>query len=510
MNHLSPGRGWRRLGVLAVVPLLAAALATSTAGTAEARAASTAASRPAPVHDVIANLWEWNWHSVAQECTHVLGPAGYGGVQVAPPQNSLKRQHLGDGSDTVLHPWWEVYQAVTYALTSRMGTEPQFRSMVSQCRRAGVKVYVDAVINHTTGQGDTAYDGTHYSHFSYPRWSEGDFHHKGEECQSSSGGIEDFNNKRQVFNCELVGLADLDTGSTYVRNRLAAYLNKLIGYGVSGFRVDAAKHVGQTDLDAIYARLHRTKDGTRPVWALEVFGGGPGSLAPGAFVRSGSVLGLDGVKQLKSAFKSYPTNAEGSISTLKDYGVESGLTPSSRTWSFVQNHDTERNGDALSYKDGATNVLATQYVLANGYGTPQVYSAFTFDSSDQSPPSTAEGIITDTDCTTGWACLDRDPAVRAMVRWHNTVGTAARRYWRDDGGNVIGFARGQRGWVAMNNNPTPRTVTWQTGLPRGTYCDVVTGGTRCSGTRVVVRSNGTTTVTVPGKGTVAILRGSRR
>ena len=113
-----------------------------------------------------------------------------------------------------------------------------------------------------------------------------------------------------------------------MRTKVAAYLNKLIGYGVSGFRVDAAKHVGQTDLDAIYSRLHDTQDGTRPYWALEVFGGGPGTLSPDAFTRSGDVLGLDGVKQLKSAFKSYPANGTGSIATLKDFGEGSGLTPS--------------------------------------------------------------------------------------------------------------------------------------------------------------------------------------
>jgi len=103
-------------------------------------------------HDAIANLFEWNWVSVARECVTVLGPAGYGGVQVAPPQDSLKRTALGNGSDTVLHPWWEVYQPVDYNLTSRMGDEAQFKSMVATCRRAGVKVYVDAVINHMTGQ----------------------------------------------------------------------------------------------------------------------------------------------------------------------------------------------------------------------------------------------------------------------------------------------------------------------------------------------------------------------
>ena len=36
----------------------------------------------------------------ARECSTVLGPAGYAGVQVAPPQNSVKRTALGNGSDT--------------------------------------------------------------------------------------------------------------------------------------------------------------------------------------------------------------------------------------------------------------------------------------------------------------------------------------------------------------------------------------------------------------------------
>ena len=96
------------------------------------------------------------------------------------------------------------------------------------------------------------------------------------------------------------------------------------------------------------------------------------------------MLGLDGVKQLQAAFKSYTTEHVGSIATLRDFGENSGLTPSNRTLSFVQNHDTERNGDALNYKDGATNVLADEFLLAYGYGTPQVYSGFTWTTPDDS------------------------------------------------------------------------------------------------------------------------------
>ena len=140
-----------------------------------------------------------------------------------------------------------------------------------------------------------------------------DFHVKKGECPTSDGGIQDFNNKAQVFKCNLVGLEDLDTDSDKVQHQLAGYLNKLIRYGVSGFRVDAGKHVGQDDLDGIYARLNLTKDHKKPYWALEVFGGGPGVLSPQAFTRSGDVLGLDGAKQIFAAFKSHPNEHVGSF-----------------------------------------------------------------------------------------------------------------------------------------------------------------------------------------------------
>jgi alpha-amylase len=480
------------------------ASAVTTKGAAPARGSSHHG-----VHrEVMANLFEWNWDSVANECTTVLGPKGYGGVQVSPPQDSLKRQHLGDGSDTILHPWWEVYQAVDYHLTSRMGSEADFRSMVRTCRSAGVKVYVDAVINHMTGQGDTSYGGVKYERYHYTGlYNQDDFHKYSGDCPSASGGIEDFNNLQQVRNCELVGLADLRTDTDRVRTRLAAYLNKLIRYGVSGFRVDAAKHIGQPDLDAIRARLHRTVDGTRPYWALEVFGGGPGTLSPQAFTRSGSVLGLDAVKQLRDAFKSYPDAHVGSIATLRDFGAGSGLTPSRRTLSFVQNHDTERNGDALSYKDGARNILANEYLLASGYGRPQVYSGFAFTTNDDSPPATSDGMVTDTNCDKGWVCVDRDPGVEALVGFHNHVGWAPQRHWWDDGANVIAFSRGSRGWVAFNNGTADKKITVGTGLRRGVYCDAVSGGRAggsCAGTIITVDSSGRATVTVPVKGALAI------
>jgi alpha-amylase len=477
---------------------------------------------------VTASLWEWNWNSIARECPR-LARDGYDGVQVAPPQNSLKRtateaSNPGGTGSAVLHPWWEVYQVVSYDLTSRMGNERQFQQMVRDCRRAGVKVYVDAVINHTTGQGSTSYGGQSFAPYNYPAipYNRNDFHYPKGECSSSDGGIQDFNNKNQVFKCNLVGLEDLDTDRPRVQRTLAAYLNKLLSYGVSGFRVDAAKHVGQEDLDAIYSRLNRTKDGVKPYWALEVFQGGPGLLDPQAFTRSGDVLGLEGARQIQQAFKSYPAEQEGSLAVLEVFGSGSGLTASKDTMSFVTNHDTDRNrGEYLGYQDGDRFILANMWLLASGYGSPQIFSSFTWgppatpptgatpddlSGRTQGPPSNSEGLITNANCSNGqWTCDHRNRGIVGMIGWNKYVGSAKRSNFYTDEFNVIAFSKGNRGWVAFNNGSDPERVRVQTGLPGGTYCDVVndTPARGCSA-RVRVDRNGYVDVRVGARDAVAI------
>ena len=120
---------------------------------------------------------------------------------------------------------------------------------------------------------------------------------------------------------------------------------------------------------------------------------------------------------------------------------------------FIENHDSERNGSTLSYKSGATNTLATEFMLAYGYGTPQVYSGFVFANRDDSPPANANGFVTDTDCDNGWACTHRSQGVANLVDFHNYVGNAQVRNMWDDGDNLIAFSRGSKGWIAINNHP---------------------------------------------------------
>ncbi|MDH6139584.1 alpha-amylase [Kitasatospora sp. GP30] len=453
--------------------------------------------------DVIANLFEWNWPSVANECTTVLGPKGYGAVEVAPPEDSIR---LNQSS----HPWWEVYQPIGYDLNSRMGTAAQFASMVTACHNAGVKVYADAVLNHMAGNNNTSTDSyggdtfnsADYS-YSQPGYSSSDFHAYPANCPNSDLSISDWNNVQQVQECDLSNLEDLYTESGHVRQTEAGYLNSLVSVGVDGFRMDAAKHIAQADMAAILAQVQNTSwTNSRPYVYQEVIPGSSGSLAPGAFESNGSVIEFTYADDLKAQFT-------GNIANLKSFGQSWGLEPPGTSTSMVTNHDTERNGSTLNYKSGAPYILANLFELAWGYDVPQVYSSFTWTNSDDSPPADANGFVTNTDCSNGWFCTHRNQGISNMVGWHNATAGQSVSNWYDDGSNLIAFSRGNRGWIAINNESSAKTVTVTTGLPAGSYCDVIHGNLTpssgaCSGSTVTVAANGTATVTVPAMDAVAL------
>lgn len=453
--------------------------------------------------DVVANLFEWNWHSVAQECTDVLGPKGYGAVQVAPPQDSIR---LAQSS----HPWWEVYQPVGYDLNSRMGTEAQFAQMVSTCHDAGVKVYTDTILNHMAGSNQTStdsYGGVSFSaasrSYAQPGYGAADFHRYPDDCPNANLSINDWNNQTQVQKCELVALEDLKTESQHVRDTETAYLNKLIGYGVDGFRLDAAKHIDANDLGAILSGVKNTTwTGSRPYVLQEVMPGGSGGLSPDAYENLGQVIEFTYATALKNQFN-------GSISNLSTLGESWGVEPAGSAGTMVTNHDTERNGASLNYKSGATYVLANIFHLAYGYGTPQVYAGFTWTSADDSPPSDANGFVKDTDCGNGWYCTDRVRGVANMVGWHNAAKGQPVSNWASVGSDLISFSRGHKAWVAINNGGSAQTRTFHTDLPAGSYCDVIHGDLtastgECSGASITVDADGDATVTVPAKDAVAL------
>jgi alpha-amylase len=492
----------RRSLALGVLVPVTALVATAFGGPAAAAPPPVSAATASPSRDVIANLFMWPWTSVSTECAKDLGRAGFGAVQVSPPADSISVPG---------HPWWEVYQPASYTLTSRLGTRDQFAAMVATCHAAGVRVYVDAVVNHMTGSNQsstTSYGGaTFVNGSSYPGagYTAADFHTYPADCPQPDNQIHDWNDATEVQKCQLVSLSDLRTESDKVRSAIAGYLKGLMDLGVDGFRVDAAKHVPQTDMAAIRAKLPKQPK----YFGQEIYPGSTNKdLQPAAFERNGDVLGFDYAFALKKAFT-------GKVAELNSLGSGSGLRPGEVTTAFVSNHDTERGDSTLSYKNGATDVLATVFMLAWNYGTPNVMSSYTFSGNDDSPPADAKGFVSAVTCGRGWECQHRKVAVANMVGFHNATRTDSTvSNWWSDGADRIAFSRGPaggaRGWVLINNGGSAAGAqVFSTGLPAGTYCDVIHGefdsqARTCGGSTVVVGADGKATVAVDAKDAVAL------
>lgn len=196
----------------------------------------------------IVQLFEWTFEDIETECVLYLGPKGFGAVQVS-PVNEVRVMPS--------RSWRERYEPISYKIAGRSGDESQFRSMVRACNDAGVRVYVEVVLNHMAG-GSGSVKGTGGSvanpgNREYPEvpYGAGDFN---EACS-----ILDESDPHEVRNCLLDDLPDLNQGLARVRQRMVDFLNKLIRIGVTGFFIHAAKNIWPHDLRVSLLVAIRTK-----------------------------------------------------------------------------------------------------------------------------------------------------------------------------------------------------------------------------------------------------------
>ncbi|TRZ18224.1 hypothetical protein HGM15179_008890 [Zosterops borbonicus] len=367
----------------------------------------------------IVHLFEWRWQDIALECERYLAPNGFGGVQVSPPNENIVITNPN-------RPWWERYQPISYKLCTRSGNEEEFRDMVTRCNNVGVRIYVDAVVNHMCGAAGGS--GTHSTCGSYFNAGNRDFpavpysgwDFNDGKCHTGSGEIENYGDIYQVRDCRLSSLLDLALEKDYVRSKVAEYLNHLIDIGVAGFRLDAAKHMWPGDIRAFLDKLNDLNtqwfpEGTKPFIFQEV--------------------------------------------------IDLGGEP-------IKGSDYFGNGRVTEFKYGAK--LGT--VLRKWDGEKMAVT-----------------INEDTTCGNDWVCEHRWRQIKNMVIFRNVVDGEPFSNWWDNGSNQVAFGRGNKGFIIFNNDDWNMNVYVQTGLPAGTYCDVISGqkeNNKCTGKQVFVSGDG--------------------
>ncbi len=608
-------------GTILVFPLIstnAAKLNTSSTNKVYSQAGSPENGR------VIANLWNWKFQDIAEECDY-LALKGYYAVQVSPPHNHPANLVISNSDKRRV--WWDLYQVVNYNVGNRLGSQTDFTNMVAAC--PNLKIYVDVIVNHMAGEdawtcnntlsectlgygngyqntangypSNTTYNALwntlafpsalYYNNSSQSNGSfgtstyykgigenpNGDFH----DCMDENNRIDDWNNVGEVQYCQLEGLRDLMTEDPVVQKTIAEYLSDLRAMGVDGFRVDAVKHIPADQMNAI---LNQTIDdtitptiGNSYVYqeVLETLikndaGDVTGRGATGLRTVDYTYDGYPGNTSFGYAANPYAKNNGDAFefsfgSALEDqfrgensgdiqwligstlFGEGWGLLPSDKAIPVVDNHDTERSYwygsgeadhlDVLTYLDNQTYLMAYVFMLAWPYGDHvQVYSGYDWFNGSSSWRTDKELIgpsaDANTSCanmttydTTGaytasnkWVCQHHWTAIANMVGFRNAVYgsdvSVADVHDKWSSTQQIAFGVNHKGFVIINNTGNSFSNTFTTGLPAGTYCNVINGDlttdqTDCTGTKITIVDNdgdgfGDATIDVPGNTAIAI------
>jgi len=244
-----------------------------------------------------------------QECEVWLGPKGFTAVQVSPPTDHINHT-----------AWWARYQPVTLKLYSRSGDEAAFVDMVRRCAKVGVGIYVDAVINHAAAGAGVSIAGSKYGDRSTPQWKPSDFHHKPGDLHSNCA-ISNYHQRWDVQQCDLLGLPDLCSGCMNVRKQQADFLTHLTELGVSGFCIDAAKHIDVVELGEL---LRSTAPGHRIFWYQEVYAPSHGEAVTATmYTQTGAVVNFEYGHNVAKNFI-----VEGKLKYLQNFGEAWGMMPS--------------------------------------------------------------------------------------------------------------------------------------------------------------------------------------
>jgi alpha-amylase len=464
--------------------------------------------------DTSVQMFEWSWNDLATECTQFLGPQGYGGIQISPP-----------GASRTTSTWWGVYQPVNYVnLTSRFGTSAQLQSMINTCHAAGVRVYADVVVNQmaadSSATAGVATDGSTWNSatLAYPYFSASDFH---AACDIQPADYNSAAGRSNVQTCRLSGMPDLNSESSYVRGQVVNYLDALLALGIDGFRIDAAKHQAAASLQAILASVKSSNPTTNlgePIWVTQEI------VPDGEVVRSdyfpvGTVNEFQFAYAMRDAFRdangASPSTIPTMMGTWNNWGGTWGFVQPTNATVFVNNWDTERNGGSLAASNytGATNDtqgshrydLANIFMLAQGYGEAQLHSGFRFTNVDQDRPSASPYLNGVAQVNVDWDFVHRWGDIAPMVKFRSAAHGQAQTNWVTGSANQIAFGRGNVGFVALNNSTSAWSRSFHTGLPAGTYCNVVhglknAGGTACTSDSVTVDASGNASITVPADG----------
>ncbi len=180
----------------------------------------------------ILQIWNWSFNNATKNMQKIA-EQGFTAIQTSPIQQA-KEGTTGRAMQT---NWWVLYQPAWFHIdntgSSALGNKSDFEKMCAEAEKYGIKVIVDAVLNHTGNQS-----GNDISSAVDPELK------NNSSCwHDVTRDTGDYNNRWEITQLCMGGLPDLNTANSIVQNKAKAFLNECIDAGADGFRYDGAKHI---------------------------------------------------------------------------------------------------------------------------------------------------------------------------------------------------------------------------------------------------------------------------
>ncbi|MEC3660758.1 starch-binding protein [Bacillus velezensis] len=384
----------------------------------------------------ILHAWNWSFNTLTQNMKEIRD-AGYAAIQTS-PINQVKEGNQGDKS---MSNWYWLYQPTSYQIGNRyLGTEQEFKDMCAAAEKYGVKVIVDAVVNHTTSDYGAISDEIKR----IPNWTHGNTQ------------IKNWSDRWDVTQNSLLGLYDWNTQNTEVQAYLKRFLERALNDGADGFRYDAAKHIELPDDGNYGSRFWPNITNTSAEFQYgEILQ--DSASRDTAYANYMNVTASNYGHSIRSALK----NRNLSVSNISHYASD---VSADKLVTWVESHDTYANDEEESTWMSDDDIRLGWAVIGSRSGsTPLFFSR---------PEGGGNGVRFPGKSQIGdrGSALFKDQAINAVNQFHNVMAGQPEELSNPNGNNQIFMnQRGSKGVVLANAGSSSVTLNTSTKLPDGRY-----------------------------------------
>lgn len=418
--------------------------------------------------ETIMHAWSWSFPEIARNMKNIAD-AGFTMVQTSPVQNCYFPEGSGKkifDENVTEGNWYYYYQPTDWKIGNQIvGTREQMIQMLDSAAKYNVDVIVDVLPNHVAFDIDAVSDDFYKAVGGRDKM----FHTDGLRQ------IRDYNNREESTLWAMGGLPDVNTENPAFQKYYLDFVNDLLKLGVKGFRYDTAKHIG-VHSDPVDKEAGVTvNDFWDVVTGRKAVKGTKLAVPYDSLFVYGEVLQDRNVPEKEYAdYMGQTASSYGHVlremlqkRSAKDIDVinwhHSAAPEFLTTW--VESHDTYANAHESAHFTDDQIRTGWVFLTARQNGVPLFFSRPAESTRQNYWGNNVLGAMGNDEFM--------HPEVVAVNKFRNSMADQKEDIRITDDGSVLLVNRGKKGAALINLSTQAKKISLPTGLPDGTYKDVV-------------------------------------